>query len=269
MAISMAVNLALAGNTPRSGSNTAPKEKTCSGIVRSVNPKEHTLSLKTFWSTRTFNAGDNCRISTDNESKASLADLHAGQKVTVQYENAQGVLIADRIAQHNLVLDGRITAVNPAARALRIKHGLFTHTLTLAPGCEVRLNGGKSGTLKDLRIGYEVAVVYEKGNGGWIARVIVRRNPTYVGTIRAIDSTTRTVQAKGLLSEKTFHLADGCKIVRNGKMSDSLANLRIGERVVFSYEDVHGVLVANRLGPAGPAAKTTETQAAMAGNTTD
>jgi hypothetical protein len=50
------------------------------------------------------------------------------------------------------------------------------------------------------------------------------------------------------MSEKKFNLADGCRIVVANKPDASLRDLRIGDKVEFSYEDADGVLVANRIG---------------------
>jgi hypothetical protein len=107
--------------------------------------------------------------------------------------------------------------------------------------------------LNDLKVGQTVNVIYDSSNGKRTAQRIEQERPTYVGTVRAIDCDTRTVRAKRMLSEKTFRLADGCRIVINGHADGSLSDLRIGDRITLTYENANGVLVASCLGrePAG------------------
>ena len=85
-------------------------------------------------------------------------------------------------------------------------------------------------------------------NKSQAAHRIVQKYEKFVGTIRAIDAGAKMVRAKNLFTEKKFSLANGCKIIVDGKIDSGLDDLRIGETVEFSYEDVDGVLVANRIG---------------------
>ena len=244
----MAFNLTCA--SPVNGEESAPvqRQQIFKGIVASIDQKEKTVSVKDFWGTKIFNVGSACTVSLEDQPTAALADLRPGQKVEVSYQNARGVLVADRIAQHNLVFTGYIFALDPAKRTLAVKHGAFTRNFALADDCAVVIKADSTKTLDDLKVGHTVNVVYESVNGSLRARRIEQKSPTFVGTIRAIDAETRTVKAKDLLAEKTFHLADGCQIVVGGKPGGSLSDLRIGDRFAFTYEDMDGVLVANRIG---------------------
>ena len=244
----MAFNLTCASPVNGEGTAAVQKEKTCKGIVASVDQKERTVSVKNFWGTKIFNVGDTCTVSLQDQPTAALADVRPGQAVEIGYDNAHGVLVADRIAQHNLVFTGYIFAIDSAKRTLAIKHGTFTRDFALADDCTVVIKGDNTKTLDDLKVGHTVNVVYESVNGSLQARRIEQRSPTFVGTIKAIDAETRTVKARDLLAEKTFHLADGCQIVVGGKPGGSLSDLRIGDRFAFTYEDTDGVLVANRIG---------------------
>ena len=248
VAAGMAFNLICA--SPTNGDEAAPvqRDKIFKGTVAAIDQKEKTVSARDFWGTRTFNVADNCKISLEDQPVASLAELRSGQKVEIGYENAHGVLVANRIAQHNQVFTGYISAIDPAKRTLAVKHGTFTRNFAVATDCAVVVKDDDTKTLDDLSVGHTVNVIYESANDSLLARRIEQKSPTFVGTIKAIDADTRTVKAKDLLAEKTFHLADGCQIVANGKLGGSLNDLHIGDRFAFTYEDADGVLVANRIG---------------------
>ena len=79
---------------------------------------------------------------------------------------------------------------------------------------------------------------------------------TFKGTVVKVDDKDRTLKAEHFMADRRFHLADDCPIVVNGKPDGKLSDLRIGDTVMFNYENVDGVLVANRIaretGPAKP-----------------
>ena len=244
----MAFNLICA--SPTNGDEPAPvqKDKVFNGTVAAIDQKERTVSARDFWGTKTFNVADSCRVSLEDQPAGSLAELRPGQKVEISYENAHGVLVANRIDQHNQVFTGYINAIDPAKRTLAVKHGTFNRDFAVAPDCVVVIKDDDTKTLDDLNVGHTVNVIYESGKDSLLARRIEQKSPTFVGTIKAIDADARTVKARDLLAEKTFHLADGCQIVTGGKLGGSLSDLRIGDRLAFTYEDNDGVLVANRIG---------------------
>ena len=248
MVAGIAFNLTSASPVNGDEPATVQKDKIFKGTVTAVDQKEKTISAKDFWGAKFFNVGNTCAVSLEDQPSASLADLRPGQKVEISYENAQGVPVADRIAQHNLVFTGYINAIDPAKRTLTVKHGGFTRNFALADDCTVVIKDDNTKTLDDLKVGHTVNVIYESANDSLLARRIEQKSPTFTGTIKAIDAETRTVKAKDMLAEKTFHLADGCQIVVGGKLGGSLSDLRIGDRFAFTYEDMDGVLVADWIG---------------------
>lgn len=218
------------------------------GSIVAVDPQEKTVTVRGGLTTRTFNAGDNCQVVLEDKRRASLADLAAGQKVEVRYRKVQGIPIAQEVIQENRTFKGHITALDPAKRTISVKRGMFTRGFALANGATVIVKNDKAGSLENLRIGDTVTVIYQSDNDPLTAQRVEQKNPTFTGTIRAIDARTRTVTARSLMGEKKFHLANGCKIVVNGKTDAGLSDLRIGDRMSVSYEDADGVLVANRIG---------------------
>jgi Cu/Ag efflux protein CusF len=227
--------------------NVSQKSHDFKGTLVSLDSTDGTMSVKSFWRTRTFNLTDNCKVSLEDKPQAALNDLRPGQKIEVFYQSMDGVLIARHINQQNLVFKGRVTAFDANQRTLSVKHTGLTRDFALAADCPVKKQGVAL-PLKDLRMGQIVSVVYEPNGDSYVARRIEQQDHEFSGTIQAIDSQTRTVKAKSMLNERKFNLTDDCKIIIAGQAEARLRDLRIGDRVSLSYEDRDGVLVANRIG---------------------
>jgi len=259
----LTINLALAdGPLNDPAPVAAAKIKTYQGTVAAVDAAEKTVTVKGTMFRKTFNASDACRVSLEDKPTASLSDLRPGHPVEIRYQDAGGVLAASQITQHNLVVEGYITSIDPAQRKLTIKRGGNKKELLATENCTVLLQGEKFGTLENLKIGHAVRIAYEPGPKPWTTRKIEQRAETFVGTIQAIDAGTRTVKARSFMAEKKFNLAEDCRIVVAGKTDARLRDLRIGDKVEFSYEDANGVLVANRIGLEAQASGSDGSQAA-------
>ena len=96
-------------------------------------------------------------------------------------------------------------------------------------------------------MGNHVTVTYETPNDTLTARQIAQTSAMFSGTLTAIDLGERTVKAKTLFDTKKFNLADNCAIVLDGKPDGQLSDLRPDEQLEFSYDDVNGVNVVNRI----------------------
>jgi hypothetical protein len=114
------------------------------------------------------------------------------------------------------------------------------------------LRGGKSGTLADIAVGNHVTVTYETPNDKLTARQIAQTSALFTGSLTAIDLTEQTVKAKAMFGSKKFHLADSCAVVINGRPEGKLSDLKLGDKFAFSYDDVNGVNIVNRIGTAPP-----------------
>jgi Cu/Ag efflux protein CusF len=223
-------------------------DKLYKGTVTAIDAVEKTVSVKGTLFSKTFNASDACKVSLEDKPEAALSDLRVGQKVEVRYQNAQGVLVAAQILQHNLTMKGHITKIDPDKRLIAVKSGMSTRELRVADNCSVLLKDKRVGTLENLKVGHTINLAYDPADGALTARKIEQKAETFVGTIQALDAGTKTVKARSLMSERKFNLAAGCRIVVANKPDASLRDLRIGDKVEFSYEDADGVLVANRIG---------------------
>ena len=243
-----------------SAAAAAKPEQRCTGIIASVDPAEHVVSVKEFLRTRRFNLGNNCTYTFSDKSTGSAADLRPGQKVSVRYQATRGVLVADQITQEPMRFVGVVGSVNPAAHTLVIRRRLLDKTFQLGSDCAVVLHNDKTGTLTDVRPGELVTVTYETPKGTALAREIAQTSATFTGTLTAIDLAERTVKAKTMLGTRRFNLASGCSIVLDGKTDGHMRDLRPGETVTISYDDINGVSVANRLASGSPASSTLTAQ---------
>jgi len=229
----------------------AKPEKNYTGTIVSVDPKENVLNVHGFMFSKKFNLGDNCAYTIVGKETGALSDLRPGQRVTVGYQDAHGVLIADRVTQRPMRDEGMVKAIDPAARTMTLSVGIMDKKFQLPADCDVTLRGGKSGTIADIQPGYHVTVTYEVPNGKATAREIAQTSATFTGDLTAIDLDQKTLKAKAMFGAKKFNVGDDCAIVINGKPDGKLTDLRPGENLTFSYDDVNGVNVVNRIAPAG------------------
>ncbi len=227
-------------------------EKCYTGTVAAMDAPEHTLRVKGFWASKRFNLADNCTVTLGDGTTGAAGDLRPGQKVSVNYRNAEGVLVADQIRQVPLRYTGMVKAIDPQTHQLTLHHKVWDKTFALGSDCKVMLRDNKTGTLADVKPGFHVTVVYEEPGGKLTAREINETSATFEGELTALDLSARTVQAKHALgSPKRFNLADDCAIMINGKPDGHLRDLRPGEKLLLNYEPVDGVNVVTRIAPAG------------------
>jgi Cu/Ag efflux protein CusF len=235
-----------------SANATAAKpDKTYTGTIVSVDAKEHLLDVKGFpFSHKKFNLGDTCTYTMVGQDTGAIGDLRPGQKVTVGYQDAHGVLVADRVTQQPMRDEGMVKAIDPATQTLTLHLGVMDKKFQLPADCEVTLRGDKSGTVADIQPGNHVRITYEVPNGKPTARQIAQTSETFTGDLTAIDLDQKTIKAKAMFATKKFNLGDDCAVVINGKPNGKLTDLRPGESLTFSYDNINGVNVVNRIAPA-------------------
>jgi hypothetical protein len=233
----------------------ARPENHYTGTVVSVDPNDHTLTARRFVFSKKFNLGGACTYALLDKAPGTASDLRPGEKVVVSYQNAQGVLIADRVEQRPMRVEGMVKSIDPAARTMTLHGQMLDKTLQIANGCNVVLRNEKPGTLNDIQVGNHVTVTYETPGSVLTARQIAQTSTTFAGTLTAIDLDERTVKAKSFLTTMKFNLADHCAIVINGKPDGRLNDLKPDERLAFSYDEINGINVANRIAKA-PAEET-------------
>ena len=226
-------------------------DKSYTGTVIAVDPKESQLDVRGFpFSHKQFNLGDTCTYTIVGQDPGAVGDLRSGQRVRVGYQEANGVLVADRVTQEAMQAEGMVKAIDAKAQTLTLHAGMLDKTFQLPADCTVTLRGDKSGTVGDIEAGNHVTVTYEVPGGKATAREIAQTSATYTGDLTAIDLDQKTIKAKATFSAKKFSVGDDCAIVVNGKPDGKLTDLRPGESLVFSYDEVNGVNIVNRIAPA-------------------
>ncbi|HEY4416221.1 MAG TPA: hypothetical protein VGO57_11055 [Verrucomicrobiae bacterium] len=229
---------------------TNSAEKTYTGIITWVDSQESLLTVKGFVSSKKFNAGNDCVYVLLDNRAGGLKDLRTGQKVKVDYQATNSVLIADRVELQPQIFEGQVKALNLTNQTLTVAVHWSDKTFQVSSNCAVALHNGKSGSLADVQIGEHVTVTYETPDNVLTACRIVQKSALYTGTLTAIDIPNRIVKTKTFFGSKKFNLADNCAIVMNGKTDGQLSDLKLNDRLVFSYDEVNGVNIANRIASA-------------------
>jgi len=238
---------------PASADQTATAarpEKSYTGTVVSVDPKENTLETRGFVLSKKFNLGAGCDYQLLGKNAGTADDLRPGEKVTVNYQDAAGVLIANRVEQQPMRYEGMVKAIDPNTRTLTVHVRGMDKQLQLADGCSIMLRDNKPGALADISVGNHVTVTYETPDNKPTAREIAQTSITFTGTLTAIDLEEKTLKAKASFSSKKFNVADNCAIVINGKTDGQLNELKPNDKLVLSYDEINGVNVVNRIAPA-------------------
>jgi hypothetical protein len=70
-----------------------------------------------------------------------------------------------------------------------------------------------------------------------------------VGTVDAVDMPARTLKAKDTLGEQKFTLGDNCRIISSGEKAGYFKDLKLGQKYRFTYENLNGVNILNRISP--------------------
>jgi len=229
---------------------TGVPNKSYTGTVRAVDTQEHTLGLKGTFFTKTFNLGDNCTYTFVDKGADKVSDLRPGQRIKVVYQESHGVLVANRVSQEPVDCKGTVRAIDPVQRTITLHERGMDKTFQIAGDCEVVLRDDKTGALADIQAGNYVTVIYETPGDKPTAWVITQTSETFTGSLTAIDLDTKTVKAKSMFDTKKFTLGDNCAIVLNGKINGQLSDLKLNDKLVFSYDEINGVNVANRIAPA-------------------
>jgi hypothetical protein len=234
---------------------TAPRNNVddYTGIVTLVNPQAHSVEVKG-WAllpARRFELGNSCTFNVVDKNPGAVNDLRPGEKVRVSYQDVHGVYIASRVDQEPMRYEGMVAAIDPDKHTLTLHSPATSRQLQWPADSQIVLRDGRTGGPADVRIGDHVTVTYEEPNGEPTIRQIAETSIEFTGTLTAIDLDNKTVRAKSGFTSKDFNLANNCAIVMNGRTDGELGDLKPNERLTFSYDEVNGVDVVNRIGPAG------------------
>jgi len=228
-------------------------EKTFTGDVLAVDLSQQTVKVRSPWLIgKTFSLGAACSYALLDGAADAPAALHPGQKIRVIYQSVDGVLVADRIMQQRLSFSGWVQAVDRNSHTLTVQPGGFTLTrkFQFSDASRVTLLGDRTGTFADIQPGNHVSLTYEEPPGVATVQNIAQTSATFTGELTAIDLDAKTVRAKTSFADRSFELGNHCVIDLDGKGGGRLSDLRPDEKLVFTYDDINGVNVANHIAPA-------------------
>jgi Cu/Ag efflux protein CusF len=252
VSILSAATMAAAGGPVPAGQTAASpaKEKEFKGKVEYVNNDEHIIRVDGFLNRRTFYLGNNSVITRWDNSMGYIDDLRPGEKVTVGYQNVDGVTATDRVEEQANRCTGVVKIVDPETRHLVLRTWEHDKPFVLSEDCKVVLHNKSNGPLASIKPGDHVTVMYETPSGQDLVRQIAQTGVNFTGSLVVIDLPHRMIATEGGLGIKQFNLADDCSIVMNGGLNAPLISLRPGQRLTINYDEVNGVNVANRIAPA-------------------
>jgi predicted RNA-binding protein len=223
--------------------------KSYTGMVMSVDLKEHELSLKKWMWNKKFSLGDACTYTMAGNSAGTINDVRPGQRVTVGYQDTHGILVADSVTQEPMHFDGTVKAADLAQHTLLLRvHGMDKR-MQIANDCKVVLHNDKAGVLGDIQTGDYVTVTYEDPDDKPTAREIAQTSETFTGSLTAIDLDGKTVKARSMFETKKFEVGDNCAIVINGKPEGKLSDLKPKDKLIFNYDEIDGINVVSRIAP--------------------
>jgi hypothetical protein len=234
------------------------------GRITAVNTQDNTISGKHLQYTRTFRLGEKCPISAVDNHQATLGDLRPGEKVRISYRDVEGVLVANHITEQALSYHGTVQNVDPKTGTVQMEEARVERpfrapkSFQIAGDCQVILWNGQEGNLADVHPGDRVSVVYELPNRQQVAYRIREQTASFEGVADTIDLPARTLKAKEGSQEVQFVLGNHCRFVQSDGKTGHLKDLQPGHDYRFTYEEVNGIDVLDRIAPAPPtnAAKT-------------
>jgi hypothetical protein len=273
---------------PANPAATVPQSgETYTGIITAINPQEHVLDVKN----KKFSLGDACTYTIVGKDTGSLNDLRPGQQVTVSYHHitnaltanparqepkadvggqriqinsyyyANDVFVADNVQQELMTCDGTVRTNDLTHHTLLLRFIVLNKTFKIADDCQIVLSDGTTGTVTDIQSGNNVTVTYETPGGEAVAHRIAQTDATLVnGRVIEINQTNRTITTATVLNfhPKKFRLADNCTIAVNGKTNAQLSDIKIFDKLVFTYNNITGVNIVNYITTNIPTSTTNE-----------
>ena len=155
------------------------------GTVKAFDPIGRTLALHSRGMDRTFQIADDCKVMLRDYKPGALADIQAGNYVTVTYETPNDKLTARKIAQTSEVFTGTLTAIDLDAKTIKAKALFDTRKFTLGDNCAIMMNGKIGGQLADLKPNDKLAISFDDINGVNVANRIAP-----AGTSQQTETTT-------------------------------------------------------------------------------
>jgi Cu/Ag efflux protein CusF len=216
------------------------------GTISAVDAADRTVKVDKYFWDKTFNLAENCTFAVGVNQEASLESLRPDMEVVVNYQEADGVLVATHIAQRWYTHTGYIRTATPLNHEIVMDRMGMARKFKVNDSTQYIIHKDEA-KLGDLKPGQKVTITYTRQDDVWLTQKVVDKSETFTGTVEAIDAGANTLKVKNMLTTHKFNLGDGCKIVLDSDTSGRLRDLRIGQKVTIDYEEVKGVMVAARI----------------------
>jgi hypothetical protein len=252
----LAMVSAVAKADPRPAGNL--DEQIWTGTLSSVNAQDDTVTIRLWLGEDTFHLGKDCSISTLEQERASVAALRPGEEVSIRYRNVDGVLVADRVADVALQADGTVSGLNLKAGVITLKEAPLyrpfrkSDSFQIPKDCKFRLANGREGTLADLQRGDHLIVTYEFPGESPVAYRILDKSSTCTGTVVELNIPGGTLRAREGAAERIFALSPDCQVILAGPTTASFKGVHLGRTYRFTYEEMSGVRILERIAAAEP-----------------
>jgi Cu/Ag efflux protein CusF len=145
------------------------------GMVKAVDPANHTLTLHRRALDKDFQIPGDCRIELLNNHPGTMADIQVGDHVTVTYETPGDKFTARQIALTSQMFTGSLVAIDLPERTIKATGEFSTKKFVLADQCAIVINGKPAGRLEDLKPNDKLVFNYDNING---VNVVNRIAPT-------------------------------------------------------------------------------------------
>ncbi len=135
------------------------------GTVQAVDVKARTVTVKASTSRTTFHLADHGDVALRSGRAGTLADIKAGDKISLIYELPDHSPVAYHIQEEYLRFTGALNAVDLEARTAKASQLFNEKKFNFANGCEVRVPGKEHGQLSDLKLGRRYEFSYADLDG--------------------------------------------------------------------------------------------------------
>src|SRR5208282_4283724 len=131
---------------------------------------------------------------------------------------------------------GKVEYVNNDEHAVTVRGLLRLRTFELGNNCAVTRWDNTDGTIKDLRPGQKVTIGYRDVHGVLAADRIEQEAMRYRGIVKVMDPARRQLVLRSWNREKTFRLAEDCKVILHDQQNSALASIKPGDHAMVVYE---------------------------------
>jgi hypothetical protein len=228
-------------------------DKSFTGILMLADTEDQTLKVMR-WNmfNHDFKVDAACAFAVPSGTNNSFQALRIGQKVTVWYRNEHGTNIADRVEQIPIAFEGRVIVIDPIAHLLLVRNTGLDKPFTILPGCPVTSLDHHPVTLGDIHVNDHVTVTYEIPNQIPTARQIAHTSIQFAGNVTMVDVTNHMVKATATFESHKFQVSTNCMFAITGQPGAHLDDLEANEKLIFSYDEVNGSDVVNRIASPEP-----------------